>query len=251
MGRVKEEWMRHQELEVMYEWIEENYPGLSEDQSSHEWDDAVQAFEDHCEDQQRLEQEIHWQEEYDYYVTLTLKDSDSKLRGDLAELKAMIQHMADGGFNRTFFKMIYAHAVTVLEVYLEDVVKALIMSDESYLANTIKNVRPFCDTKFKLAEISLEDDGIKKFVLGKLSDHLFHDIPKVLKILGGIVEKNLEKEMEIEDICEVTSTRHDIVHRNGKNKDGETIEITQSRTLAALGVVEVFTSEMRQKLGEV
>jgi hypothetical protein len=251
MGRAKHDWMLLQEQEVMYEWIEENYPKVVGHEDSPQWDEAVQAFEDYCKNQQRLEQEIHWQEEYDYYVHLTLRDANSKLNGDLAELNAMLGHMSDGGFNRTFFKMIYAHSVTVLEVYLEDVAKALIMSSEAYLKNTIKNVRPFCDAKFKLGDISLEGDGIKKFVLGKLSDNLFHDIPKVLKIISGIVDKNLEQEMEISKICTITSTRHDIVHRNGMNKDGNAIEITELKLQEALSTVEEFTSQIRQKLSEM
>ena len=249
MGRVKEEWMRQQELEPMYEWIEENYGDDAGEEGSETWDEAVQAFEDYCEEQQRLEQELYWQEEYDYYLTLTLNDADLIFQKDLSELKTMMGTSAKDEPNQTFFKMVYAHAVTILEVYLEDIAKALIMTNEAYLANTIKNVHPFCDTKFKLGDISLENDGIKKFVLGKLSDNLFHNIPKVLKMLSGIVEKKLD--VPISDICEVTSTRHDIVHRNGKNKDGETIDIALSTTLEALNTVETFANQLRHKLAEI
>lgn len=251
MGRAKQEWMEWQEQEAMYEWLEENFPEVIGNEDSPEWDDAVQAFEDYCEEQQRLEQEMYWQDEYDYYVHRTLRDANSKLKSDLAELNAMLNHMSDVGFNSTFFKMIYAHAVTVLEVYLEEVAKALIMSNESYLKNSIKNVSPFCDTKFKLSDISLEGDGIKKFVLGTLSDNLFHNIPKAMKIIGGIVEKNLEKDIDIAGICAVTSIRHDIVHRNGLNKDGEEIEITEPKLKEALATVAQFTSQVRQRLSEI
>lgn len=249
MGRVKEEWMRHQELEEMHDWIEENYGDDAGEEGSDTWNEAVQAFEDYCENKQRLELELHWQEEYDYYLTLTLIDADSIFQKDLFELKFMLGNAANDEPNQTFFKMVYAHAVTILEVYLEDIAKALIMSNEQYLENTIKNVRPFCDTKFKLGDISLDNDGIKKFVLGKLSDNLFHDIPKVLKLLSGVVEKQLD--VSISDICSVTSTRHDIVHRNGKNKDGKSIEIGLSSTLSALNTIEIFANKIRHKLAEI
>ena len=84
MGRVKEEWMRHQELETMYEWIEENYGDDAGEEGSETWDKAVQAFEDYCENEQRLEQERYWQDEYDYYLTLTLKDADLIFQKDLS-----------------------------------------------------------------------------------------------------------------------------------------------------------------------
>lgn len=249
MGIVKQEWIRQQELEPMYEWIEENYGDDAGEEGSDAWDEAVQAYEDYCENQQRLEQESYWQEEYDYYLPLTLKDADSIFQKDLFELKTMLEKSGNDFSNQTFFKMVYAHAVTILEVYLEDITKALIMTNEGFLANTIKNVRPFYDTKFKLGDISLENDGVKKFVLGKLSDNLFHDIPKVLNMLNGILEKKLD--VSISNICSVTSTRHDIVHRNGKNKDGELIDITLSATLEALTTVETFANQLRHKLAEI
>ncbi len=122
------------------------------------------------------------------------------------------------------------------------------MSNENYLGNVIKNVRPFCDTRFKLSDISLENGGIKKFVLGKMSDNLFHDIPKVLKILSGVVDKRLD--VSIDDVCKITSMRHNIVHRNGKNKDGEMLVIDASDTLSAVDTIETFTNSLRCKLTE-
>lgn len=249
MGRAKEEWIRQQELEPMYEWIEENYGDDAGEEGSDTWNEAVQAFDDYCENQERLEQEDYWQSEYDYYISLTLEDADSIFQKDISELKNMLENSSYDVSNQTYFKMVYAHAVTILEVYLEDISKALIMTDETFLANTIKNVRPFSDTKVKLSDISLEDDGIKKYVLGKLSDYLFHDIPKVINILNGILDTKLE--LSIKDICNVTTTRHDIVHRNGKNKDGELIDLNRPATLDALNTVETFADQLRQKLAEM
>ena len=249
MGRAKEEWMRQQELEPMYEWIEENYGDDAGEEGSETWDEAVQAYENYCENLERQEEEDYWQSQYDYYIALTLEDADYIFQIDLSELKSIIENIPDNASSQTYYKMIYAHAVTILEVYLEDITKSLIMTNETFLANTIKNVRPFCDTKIKLSDISLEEDGIKKYVLSKLSDYLFHDIPKVINILNGILDTKLE--MSINDICNVTITRHDIVHRNGKNKDGEVIDLDLSVSLEALNIVEEFANELRQKLSEL
>lgn len=246
MGRAKEEMMRHQELEPMYEWIEENYGEDAGEEGSDTWEEAVKAYDLFCENQQRLEAEAHWQEEFDYYIYLTLKDADEILRRDMLELKAMLCANDGMAGNRTYLKMVYAHAVTILEVYLEDITKSLIVSNVGYLSNTIKNVKPFCDTAFKLADISLEQDGIKKFVIAKLSDNLFHDIPKFIKVISGVVGKNIK--VPIGDVCKVTSVRHDIVHRNGKNKESGEIEITFSLVEDSLNMIECFANDLRKKL---
>ena len=246
MGRVKEEWMERMENEAMYEWIEENYGDDAGEEGSDEWNEAVQAFEDYCENQARLEQEAWEQDEYDYYLCLTLNDVDKIFNQEILNLKKLLKNSHAATNNPTFYKMIYAYAVTILEVYLEDMVKALIISNEGFLKNTIKNVKPFSDTRFKLGEISLEQDGIKKFVLRKLSENLFHDIPKAIKIISGMVERKLN--VNIEYICVITATRHDIVHRNGKNKEGDTLAIDGAAAELSIKTVESFAKELRNAL---
>jgi len=246
MGRAKEEWMERMENEAMYEWIEDNYGDDAGEEGSDEWNDAVQAFEDFCENQARLEHEAWEQDEYDYYLYLTLNDVDKIFDQEVSNLKQLLKNSHADLNSPTFCKMIYAHAVTILEVYLEDMVKALIVSNETFLKNTIKNVKPFSDSRFKLGDISLEQDGIKKFVLRKLSENLFHDIPKAIKIISGIIESKLS--VNIENICAITATRHDIVHRNGKNKEGVALVIDEAAADLSIKTVESFAKELRNAL---
>jgi hypothetical protein len=246
MGRVKAEWMEYQENEAMYDWIEENYGDDAGEEGSDEWNAAVNAFIEHCKRQERLEREIREQDEYDYYLYLTLGDVDEIFHQEIANLKTLLHGESGSSSNDTFCKMVYAHAVTILEVYLEDMIKALIISNNSFLENTIKNVKPFSDSKFKLSEISIEEDGIKKFVLLKLTDNLFHDIPKVIHIYSGLFEKKII--IDIDKICSVTATRHDIVHRNGKDKDGKELRINKFSALNAIEVVKSFAEKLRHAL---
>lgn len=246
MGRAKEEILRYEELEPMYEWIEDNYGDDAGEEGSETWQEAVKAYECFFEDQRRHEEEAYWQDEFDYYIYLTLKDADSNFHKDMLELKEMLGANHGMVANKTYLKMVYAHAVTLLEVYLGDLTKSLILTNNGYLSNTTKNVKPFYDTAFKLADISLEDDGIKKFVLNKISENLFHDIPKVINVINGVIGKKIE--FSIGDVCRVTNVRHDIVHRNGKNRAGEEIDVTLSLVTDALNVIEGFAGNLRQKL---
>ncbi len=246
MGRVKEEWMERMENEAMYEWIEENYGDDAGEEGSEEWYEAVQAFGDYCEEQARLAQEAWEQDEYDYYLYLTLNDVDSIFDKEISNLNQLLKSSGAKPNSPTLCKMIYAHAVTILEVYLEDMVKALIISNEEFLKNSIKNVKPFCDSKFNLGEISIEQDGMKKFVLRKLSENLFHDIPKVINIISGIVEKKLS--IDINNVCTITAKRHDIVHRNGKNKEGESLVIDVAAAEHSIETVELFAKNLRNAL---
>lgn len=248
MGQAKEEWMRQEELEPMYEWIEDNYGDDAGEEGSEEWNEAVKAYEEHCEEILQQEMEDYQRDQYEYYMTLTLNDADQIFNRDISELKAILAKYNSPTTSNTVFKMIYAHAVTILEVYLEDITKSLIASNNQHLLNTIKNVKPFCDTSFKLSEISIEEEGIKKFVIGKISENLYHDIPRALKVLSGVINRKIP--LNIDDICRVTAIRHDIVHRNGKDKDGNKINTTHAMVFDALETIENFVSSLRSNLSE-
>jgi len=246
MGRVKEEWMEYIENQAMYEWIDENYGEDAGEEGSEEWNEAVKAFEDYCENQARLARDAWEQDEYNYYLYLTLNDVDPIFNRDITNLKTLLANSHVDPNNPTLCKMVYAHAVTILEVYLEDMAKSLITSNKKHLNNAINNVKPFSDTKFKLSEISLEGDGIKKFVLRKLSENIFHNIPKAVEIIGGIVGKKFN--IDIKDVCDITTMRHDIVHRNGKNKDGEVLLIDSTAANSAIDTIKTFAGELRGAL---
>lgn len=246
MGMAKREWMEYQELEPMYDWIEENYGDDAGEEGSEEWNKAVAAYEEHCEEVMLEEARLAQQDEFDYYIFMTLKDADSIFDRDIKELRHMLLSNTATQNNHTLLKMIIAHSVTVLEVYLEDITKSLITSNDKYLSNTIKNVRPFSDTPFKLSELSFDKDGIRKFVLGKLSENLYHDIPKVVNIIGGVIGRKIK--IQIDDVCRSTKIRHDIVHRNGRDTEGEQIDISHALALDILQAIESFVNQLHIEL---
>lgn len=230
----------------MYDWIEENYGDDAGEEGSETWDEAVKAFEEYCEQSARQDFEDYLQSEYEYYLYLTLREAIDIFTNDIEELRAMLFYSGRTTINVTQYKMIIAHAVTILEVYLESITKTLITSNNQYLRNTIKNVKPFCDTAIKLGEIPLEEDGIKKYVLRKLTESLFHDIPKAVKTLEGVLDRKIR--VDLAEICRATSIRHDIVHRNGKNKDGEQIDISRDLVESTLDSIEGFIHELDKHL---
>ncbi|MBD9425171.1 hypothetical protein IB232_07555 [Pseudomonas sp. PDM15] len=248
MGRSKEDWMTREALQDMHEWIDENYGEGAIEEGSKEWSEAARAYEEYCDNMQQQHEDDLSREEYEYYLFMNSKEADATFYRDILELKVMLNSISNMTYNQTFLKMVFAHAVTILEVYLEDATKSLILSSNTYLSNTIKNVKPFSDSTFKLSEIALEADGIKKFVINKMSDNLFHNIPKALNTLSGILDRKIN--VASADVCLITSIRHDVVHRNGKNKDGAQIEITFSFVDNALEKIEKFVSALDQEIAD-
>ncbi|MEW8002426.1 MAG: hypothetical protein AB2827_06545 [Candidatus Thiodiazotropha sp.] len=91
MGLVKQIWMEEQELQPMYEWIEDNYGEDLDQDNDEEWEEAVGDYNAYVEELQEQEALEHATEEYDYYIYLTLKDADKIFSEDLSGLEVSNQ----------------------------------------------------------------------------------------------------------------------------------------------------------------
>lgn len=81
-----------------------------------------------------------------------------------------------------------------------------------------KNIHGIKNRKFDLSEIYDKFDKLRDIVKIELVEVIYHDLPKV----KGMYQDTFQIEFpEIGDLMKVIKTRHDMVHRNGKNKEGE------------------------------
>ena len=67
-------------------------------------------------------------------------------------------------------------------------------------------------------------DNLKDTVKGELRGLMYHNLSKIKPIFKDSMGIDFG---EIEELCKAVLVRHDIVHRNGKTKDGKDIIITK------------------------
>ena len=66
------------------------------------------------------------------------------------------------------------------------------------------------------------DDEVKKYLL----DVIWHNLVKVRAMYINVLDINFGKEFPV-DVARAISTRHDIVHRNGRTKTGSEVSVTR------------------------
>lgn len=64
---MKQAWIEHQEMEPMLEWIERNYGDIDEE-NTEEWDDAVSAYRNYHNEEQRRDEEAYEEAELEWYL---------------------------------------------------------------------------------------------------------------------------------------------------------------------------------------
>lgn len=135
------------------------------------------------------------------------------------------------------YKMLYAKAITNLETYIGDTLKKYVLEDELYLRLFVERYKPYKDEVLPLCEIYHRLDKIKERVKQTLNELMYHNLGK----LKGIYLEVLNVDFgDIKQLSNAVNIRHDIVHRNGKGKEGNERQITKSDVIEVADMVNEF-----------
>lgn len=124
----------------------------------------------------------------------------------------------------TLYRLLYANAIAYLEAYLSDTMKYLALKDDNSIRSFVENCQDFSERKLELRELFKRQDNIKKEILEYLNSLIYHNLPKISALYEDCLDINIG---DIGKLMKAISTRHDIVHRNGKSKDGVMCSISK------------------------
>lgn len=130
----------------------------------------------------------------------------------------------DGGF--LLNRMVFSHQVTALEAYLGDTLINAVMDDAAAMQRLIEQDEDLVKEKYTLVEISKEPALVERKVREHLRSILYHNLAKVdvlYNIALGIRILNESKDKT--SLFKAVTLRHDCVHRNGFDKDGNEHQI--------------------------
>lgn len=122
-------------------------------------------------------------------------------------------------------KLLFVNIITCLETYLSDALINSVLDNESNLKRFVENFKDYKDRSFKLCDIYNRMDNLKKLVKEDLYNLMYHNLPKIRAIYKKIL--NIDFPNNNDDIMKKINDRHHLVHRNGKDLDGNQIIISK------------------------
>jgi len=150
----------------------------------------------------------------------------------------------EGELLQHFYNMLYTSVITSLETYLSDALRFKITNNENDLKKFIETFREYEKEKFTFKEVFNQCENILFKVKEDISKLMYHNLPKI----KGIYKSTFNIEFnEISGLVQSIAIRHDLVHRNGKNKDGENHSISKDDVLSLCNDVDVFVSDIESK----
>ncbi len=146
----------------------------------------------------------------------------------------------------TLQRQIYSSSITCLEDYLSTTLIKKILNNDSFFKNFVKTNPKIINRKFSLNEIYEQLNRIRDIVKFELVNVIYHDLPKVKLMYQSSLEITFP---EIDDLVLIIQKRHDMVHRNGKDKEGNKIEISKEIVDNIIDMVQYFIMDLESRIG--
>ncbi len=159
-------------------------------------------------------------EDEEYYDKQLFKDTHSDTEKALDAIEGLSQDIKDN-----FYRLLYANIISKLEVFLCDTIVSYVLSCEAHKQTFVQKYKPLAEQKFPMKSIYAKYNSLDKIIKGALTSIVYHDLDLVRKLYKNVADIDLAPTKEIEDAIDI---RHDIVHRNGKDKDGNMLNICKN-----------------------
>ncbi|EOG7683144.1 hypothetical protein [Vibrio vulnificus] len=231
-------------------WIRERLSDKSLDEDADEYQELAQAYSNY---QDHLRDEAEWQAELKWFKENGSSELHKIFIGQLDTLKVMVDNNFSNQSQTAFVlhtdlvvKMSYAYAVTLLESFLGDTLRALITENEQFLKNALRKFKILKNVK--LTDLADTDLDVKSLVLRYVGDVLYHNIPNVMEMFEQVLDVKLDIDMS--EVVKITKLRHDIVHRNGKSIDGKSIRLNDKDFTHAIEEIQKFANTLQRAIND-
>jgi hypothetical protein len=188
-------------------------------------------------------------EEYDdYYMDeqidsfLYSENPYSNFIDEMHKLKELNKlSLNNNELEKTLKRQIYSSTITCLEDYLSTTLINNVLNDNILFRKFVETYENFKKEKFSLNQIFIKREQLES----KVKEHLLGIIYHNLRIVKGIYETTFDiKFPDINEVMKIVINRHHMVHRNGKDKDGNEIILDINNVNDVIYKVEEFIKKI-------
>lgn len=170
-----------------------------------------------------------------------ISDYHANFLDALGDIRQLADTPVDDKAGPCLFRLLYVNVVTTLETYLSDAFTNTVLNSSLLLRRFVETTPDFKKQKLSLADLFTAMDDIEEIAKDHLRQLVWHDLARVKPMYRDVLDVDFP---DSTPIFRAVKTRHDLVHRNGKTKEGEVIPIDKGHVLALAGEAEQFVHEI-------
>lgn len=140
-------------------------------------------------------------------------------------------------------QLLYSSLIAALEAYLAETLSYWVAQDNGVFRKVVEHSKEFREKKLTVSQIFDRMDALKDEVEKYLQTLVWHR----LDIVGPLINASLGVDVpEIGPLMKRILTRHDIVHRGGRTKEGQIVEVSDADLDALRTQVAEFSGSIEQ-----
>ena len=178
--------------------------------------------------------------EYINYKNYVFDLTQEKISSVIGEIENLSE-----GTKEFLYKQLYAGTITSMEAFLSSVLIKEVLSSEDNKRKFVENFKPLKDRKISYSDIYKEFESIDDVIKEALIGLTYHNLRKIKPIYNHVLNIDLG---DIKEIMVAVRIRHDIVHRSGKDINGNPHNICKEDVLMLVEKVSSLMSLVNSKL---
>jgi len=164
----------------------------------------------------------------------------------ILDIKRLLETSVADLVENCFYRLLYVNVITALETYLSDAFINLVVTEKNLMRRFIENAPKFKSEKIPLSDVLKVAEEIEQRAKSYLAEVVWHNIERVKPMYHDVLGVSFPH--NIGDLMRAVLKRHDIVHRNGKDKNDKKILITRDDINTLIQKVEAFVQTVDQEL---
>jgi len=164
----------------------------------------------------------------DYYFSVIASNTEfyKTLLENLDNIEALLNIDLDSKLQQPFLRLLYANVVTGLETFLSDAFINTVIGNLALLRKFVETNPDFEKRKLTLSEIFTRMHDLEKEISNYLLDLIWYNLEKIKPMYKTTLDIDFPDDLK--PLFKAIVIRHDIVHRNGKTKEGKEIKLSQA-----------------------
>jgi len=194
-------------------------------------DDVIEELADELRDDDWAPRNV---DDYaDYLLAITDQEPYEAFSASVRDTRILARLAIPPRQQPHFYRLLYASVIIALETYLSDKFISSVFKHQARLRQFVESDRSFSKERVVLRDIVKRMDTIKNDIRKYLVDFGWHHLSVVSGMFLNTLNVVFPKDLAF--LKEAIRVRHDIIHRNGKNKDDDRHEITRNNMEEIIG----------------
>jgi hypothetical protein len=183
---------------------------------------------------------------YQSYAISANKEFYNTFLQSTFEIEALAAANITGRIKISLDRLLYANIIAAVETYLSDAFINIVISNPDLIRKLVETNPEFKKRKFDLSDIYNKYESLESEVREYLVNIIYHNLAKVKNMYKSVL--NIDFPSDLSRLYTAIMNRHDIVHRNGKNKEGQLLNVNKKEITELISDSRRFVEHINLQL---